>query len=76
MSMLMQGYSSGLRLLQATCKVFFELCNNHGLLVHMLRGFRMSYSTNIPRMVRSSYTFPSHRDLMSVEVRILILTMN
>lgn len=45
------GYTSGLRLLQATCAVFTRYCNKQGLSVHMLRGLRMTYTTNIPRMV-------------------------
>ena len=46
-----QGYYGGLRLLQATCKAFGELCNASNLTSHKTKGFRMSYDTNIPRMV-------------------------
>jgi hypothetical protein len=46
-----QGYSSGLRLLQATCKVFAEYCKKNNLTVQNERGFRMTYETDIPRMV-------------------------
>lgn len=45
------GYTTGLRLLQATCTVFTRYCNSRGLSVHLLRGMRMTYTTNIPRMV-------------------------
>lgn len=47
-----QGYTTGGRLLQATCKVFSAYCFRRGLTVHMQRCFRMSYRTDIPRMVR------------------------
>ena len=46
-----QGYSSGLKLLQATCKVFAELCTKNNITVHLERGFKLTYETNIPRMV-------------------------
>jgi len=46
-----QGYTTGLRLLQATCKVFTTHCQHAGVLQHTLRGFEMSFVTNIPRMV-------------------------
>ena len=46
-----QGYYGGIRLLQATCKAFGDRCSRVGLIIHRQRGFRMSYDTNIPRMV-------------------------
>lgn len=46
-----QGYYGGIRLLQATCKRFSSLCFEAGVIIHLLRGFKMSYDTNIPRMV-------------------------
>ena len=48
----LQGYSTGMRLLQATCKVFTAHCSSRGLQgVYRSKGFRMTYSTTIPRMV-------------------------
>ena len=45
-----EGYQGGLRLMQATCKRFFEYCTEHGLGIG--RGnFSMQYDTNIPRQV-------------------------
>jgi len=46
-----KGYYGGVRLLQATCKAFADRCARAGLVVHRQRGFRMSYDTDIPRMV-------------------------
>lgn len=41
-----------MRLLQATCKVFTAHCSGQGLQdVYRSKGFRMTYSTTIPRMV-------------------------
>lgn len=40
-----------MKLLQATCKVFFRLCTDKGLDCIYSKGFIMSYDTNIPRMV-------------------------
>ena len=40
-----------MRLLQATCKVFTEYCNKLDLKIHLMNGFQMYYTTNIPRMV-------------------------
>eukprot|EP00049_Salpingoeca_infusionum_P014756 m.279516 g.279516 ORF g.279516 m.279516 type:complete len:623 (-) comp15744_c0_seq8:190-2058(-) len=45
-----EGYQGGLRLMQATCKRFFEYCSDHGLMLP-LRNFTLSYDTNIPRQV-------------------------
>lgn len=45
-----EGYLGGLRLMQATCKKFFEYCLKHGVNSHK-RNFRLSYDTNIPRQV-------------------------
>ncbi len=43
------GYSGGLRLLQATCKTFGEMCAKSRL--EVARPFRITFKTNIPRMV-------------------------
>lgn len=48
---LCKGYYGGVRLLQATCKAFADRCSRSGKIVHLQRGFRMSYDTDIPRMV-------------------------
>lgn len=48
------GYYGGLRLLQATCKVFSEKCFENSIFIHLQRGFRISYETTIPRMVGMS----------------------
>eukprot|EP00123_Amoebidium_parasiticum_P016157 comp23312_c2_seq2/m.38315 comp23312_c2_seq2/g.38315 ORF comp23312_c2_seq2/g.38315 comp23312_c2_seq2/m.38315 type:complete len:410 (-) comp23312_c2_seq2:157-1386(-) len=45
-----EGYQGGLRLMQATCKRFFEYCSDHGIALHR-RNFKLSYDTNIPRQV-------------------------
>ncbi len=46
------GYYGGVRLIRATCKTFYELCNAADL-SHRLtrRGFTITYETNIPRQV-------------------------
>jgi len=45
-----EGYLGGLRLLQATCKKFFEFCLNNGIAL-VKKNFALSYDTNIPRQV-------------------------
>lgn len=45
-----EGYQGGLRLMQATCKKFFEYCCEHGIAIAR-RNFRLKYDTNIPRQV-------------------------
>eukprot|EP00048_Salpingoeca_helianthica_P013454 m.201274 g.201274 ORF g.201274 m.201274 type:complete len:662 (+) comp15501_c0_seq7:1949-3934(+) len=45
-----EGYQGGLRLMQATCKKFFEYCVQHGIALAS-RGFSLQYDTNIPRQV-------------------------
>lgn len=48
----LQGYYGGLRLLLATCKVFSNHCVETGLENRVREGFKLSYVTTIPRMVR------------------------
>eukprot|EP00605_Chrysophyceae_sp_TOSAG23-4_P002724 GSChrysophyteH1.ASY1.ANO1.3003.1 assembled CDS len=53
---LVNGYYGGLRLLQATCRVFFDYLCKSGmketvLASHRKNGFMMSYDTSIPRCV-------------------------
>eukprot|EP01039_Chlorochromonas_danica_P007367 gene7367-8149_t len=47
------GYSNGLCLLQASCKVFYDLVCRAGLQEALKHrpGFRLTYQTTIPRMV-------------------------
>ncbi|EGD74001.1 hypothetical protein PTSG_05698 [Salpingoeca rosetta] len=45
-----EGYQGGLRLMQATCKKFFEFCSERGIAIAR-RNFRLKYDTNIPRQV-------------------------
>ncbi|XP_062506583.1 uncharacterized protein LOC134183132 [Corticium candelabrum] len=45
-----EGYLGGLRLLQATCKKFYEYCASRGIALAK-RNFTLSYETNIPRQV-------------------------
>ncbi|XP_039271048.2 uncharacterized protein LOC120345593 [Styela clava] len=45
-----EGYLGGLRLLQATCKKFYEYCNDKGIALYK-KNFTLSYDTNIPRQV-------------------------
>ena len=40
----------GLRLVQATCKKFYEFCDQRGIALPR-RNFTLSYDTNIPRQV-------------------------
>lgn len=42
------GYYGGVRLLMATCKRFHDHCQQQGLQLPA-KGFRLAYSTNIPR---------------------------
>jgi glucuronokinase len=45
-----EGYLGGLRLLQATCKKFFEYCTCRGISLHR-QNFTLNYETNVPRQV-------------------------
>jgi len=47
------GFYGGVRLIQASCKVFYELMKNGGLdsVIEKSNGFEIFYNTNIPRMV-------------------------
>ena len=45
-----EGYLGGLRLLQATCKKFYQYCSEKGLALAR-RNFTLKYDTNIPRQV-------------------------
>lgn len=55
-----QGYYGGLRLLLATCKVFSNHCVQRGLQDRIREGFRLSYTTSIPRMVSDVASFCSY----------------
>lgn len=44
------GYYGGIRLLLATCKRFWDYCEQHGVKLPE-RNFTLSYSTDIPRQV-------------------------
>ncbi|XP_071806247.1 uncharacterized protein [Asterias amurensis] len=45
-----EGYLGGLRLLQATCKKFYQYCTEQGIALPK-RNFTLKYDTNIPRQV-------------------------
>ncbi|XP_069750899.1 glucuronokinase with putative uridyl pyrophosphorylase isoform X2 [Narcine bancroftii] len=45
-----EGYLGGLRLLQATCKQFYQYCSEQGIALAK-RNFTLKYDTNIPRQV-------------------------
>ncbi|XP_061537169.1 glucuronokinase with putative uridyl pyrophosphorylase isoform X5 [Phycodurus eques] len=45
-----EGYLGGLRLLQATCKKFYQFCCKHGIALTK-KNFTLKYDTNIPRQV-------------------------
>eukprot|EP01065_Artemidia_motanka_P040725 TRINITY_DN5152_c1_g1_i1.p1 TRINITY_DN5152_c1_g1~~TRINITY_DN5152_c1_g1_i1.p1 ORF type:complete len:672 (+),score=213.78 TRINITY_DN5152_c1_g1_i1:84-2018(+) len=45
-----EGYVGGLRLMQATCKKFYEWCSANGVALTK-RNFTLKYDTNIPRQV-------------------------
>ncbi|XP_041030377.1 glucuronokinase with putative uridyl pyrophosphorylase isoform X6 [Carcharodon carcharias] len=45
-----EGYLGGLRLLQATCKKFYQFCSEQGIALAK-RNFTLKYDTNIPRQV-------------------------
>eukprot|EP00754_Rhynchopus_humris_P003863 Rhum_TRINITY_DN12003_c0_g1::Rhum_TRINITY_DN12003_c0_g1_i1::g.48521::m.48521/K16190/GLCAK; glucuronokinase len=45
-----EGYVGGMRLMQATCKKFYEHCSENGIALPR-RNFTLSYDTNIPRQV-------------------------
>uniref|UniRef100_G3NN95 Glucuronokinase with putative uridyl pyrophosphorylase n=1 Tax=Gasterosteus aculeatus aculeatus TaxID=481459 RepID=G3NN95_GASAC len=45
-----EGYLGGLRLLQATCKKFYQFCSNQGIALTK-QNFSLKYDTNIPRQV-------------------------
>ncbi|XP_042863158.1 probable glucuronokinase 2 isoform X1 [Penaeus japonicus] len=45
-----EGYLGGLRLLQATCKKFYNFCATRGIALTR-QNFTLSYDTNIPRQV-------------------------
>uniref|UniRef100_A0A6Q2XCR0 Uncharacterized protein n=1 Tax=Esox lucius TaxID=8010 RepID=A0A6Q2XCR0_ESOLU len=45
-----EGYLGGLRLLQATCKKFYQFCSMKGIALTK-QNFTLKYDTNIPRQV-------------------------
>ncbi|XP_072557162.1 glucuronokinase with putative uridyl pyrophosphorylase isoform X2 [Paramormyrops kingsleyae] len=45
-----EGYLGGLRLLQATCKKFYQFCSEKGIALSK-KNFTLKYDTNIPRQV-------------------------
>ncbi|XP_063293094.1 uncharacterized protein LOC134578052 isoform X2 [Pelobates fuscus] len=45
-----EGYLGGLRLLQATCKKFYEFCSEKGIALSK-QNFTVKYNVNIPRQV-------------------------
>uniref|UniRef100_A0A8C7KE49 Glucuronokinase with putative uridyl pyrophosphorylase n=1 Tax=Oncorhynchus kisutch TaxID=8019 RepID=A0A8C7KE49_ONCKI len=45
-----EGYLGGLRLLQATCKKFYQFCSKQGIALTK-QNFTLKYDTNIPRQV-------------------------
>ncbi|XP_057695357.1 glucuronokinase with putative uridyl pyrophosphorylase isoform X2 [Corythoichthys intestinalis] len=45
-----EGYLGGLRLLQATCKKFYQFCCKQGIALTK-QNFTLKYDTNIPRQV-------------------------
>eukprot|EP00051_Salpingoeca_urceolata_P018482 m.259822 g.259822 ORF g.259822 m.259822 type:complete len:616 (+) comp19206_c0_seq14:186-2033(+) len=45
-----EGYQGGMRLMQATCKRFYEYCSEHGIAISK-QNFSLEYDTNIPRQV-------------------------
>jgi glucuronokinase len=45
-----EGYLGGLRLLQATCKKFYQYCVERGIALAK-KNFTLKYDTNIPRQV-------------------------
>ncbi|XP_077398082.1 glucuronokinase with putative uridyl pyrophosphorylase isoform X2 [Festucalex cinctus] len=45
-----EGYFGGLRLLQATCKKFYQFCCKQGIALAK-QNFTLKYDTNIPRQV-------------------------
>nr|XP_057936784.1 glucuronokinase with putative uridyl pyrophosphorylase isoform X2 [Doryrhamphus excisus] len=47
---LKEGYLGGLRLLQATCKKFYQFCSKQGIALTK-QNFTLKYDTNIPRQV-------------------------
>uniref|UniRef100_A0A8C5QQK9 Nucleotidyl transferase domain-containing protein n=1 Tax=Leptobrachium leishanense TaxID=445787 RepID=A0A8C5QQK9_9ANUR len=48
-----EGYLGGLRLLQATCKKFYEFCSDKGIALSK-QNFTVKYNVNIPRQVVST----------------------
>eukprot|EP00040_Diaphanoeca_grandis_P030246 m.178400 g.178400 ORF g.178400 m.178400 type:complete len:622 (-) comp31938_c0_seq1:184-2049(-) len=45
-----EAYLGGLRLMQATCKMFYEFCSEKGIAIAR-KNFTIGYDTNIPRQV-------------------------
>ncbi|KAM8927621.1 uncharacterized protein RCH25_007855 [Pelodytes ibericus] len=45
-----EGYLGGLRLLQATCKKFYQFCSEKGIALSK-QNFTLKYNVNIPRQV-------------------------
>uniref|UniRef100_A0A8C4DY47 Glucuronokinase with putative uridyl pyrophosphorylase n=1 Tax=Dicentrarchus labrax TaxID=13489 RepID=A0A8C4DY47_DICLA len=48
-----EGYLGGLRLLQATCKKFYQFCSKQGIALTK-QNFTLKYDTNIPRAIVSA----------------------
>ncbi|KAK9904684.1 hypothetical protein WJX75_000560 [Coccomyxa subellipsoidea] len=44
-----EGYSGGIRLLKAICKIFLEACEKRQIRLPAEKNFTLSYETNIPR---------------------------
>lgn len=43
--------ADGVKLLHATCKVFCSYCIQKNITIHLTKGFEMSFTTTIPKMV-------------------------
>lgn len=58
------GYEGGVRVLLATCKIFYDYCTDNGIALPDI-NFTVTYNTNIPRQVGLSGSSAIVRSLMA-----------
>uniref|UniRef100_A0A8C9QRX5 Glucuronokinase with putative uridyl pyrophosphorylase n=1 Tax=Scleropages formosus TaxID=113540 RepID=A0A8C9QRX5_SCLFO len=69
-----EGYLGGLRLLQATCKKFYQFCSEQGIALSK-QNFTLKYDTNIPRQVYKFF-FPFFSAIVSATLKCLMKFFN
>uniref|UniRef100_A0A3B5L6P8 GHMP kinase C-terminal domain-containing protein n=1 Tax=Xiphophorus couchianus TaxID=32473 RepID=A0A3B5L6P8_9TELE len=72
-----EGYLGGLRLLQATCKKFYQFCSKRGIALTK-QNFTLKYDTNIPRQVNKYFPLSlyHHSAIVSATLKCLMKFYN